>query len=320
MKECLIDKFKNQDLFLMEGALGERLKREFNLDISGIAAMAPLLYTEEGRKALQSLWTEYMNIATAAGLPFLATTPTRRANKERVLNGGYSERIINDNVSFLKSVLSNFTSPYYIGGLMGSYGDAYTGQDSLSEMEAYSFHKWQVDLFKDSEVDFLMAGIMPTLPEAKGMAKAMSDSGLPYIISFTINSDGCLVDNTPIVDAIGSIDNAVDKAPLFYMTNCIHPTFVDAALGRTFNDVPLVHQRFKGIQANTAALRYDLLDNADILKHTSSPAELAKDILNLKNRYGLTVFGGCCGTDGEYMAEIANAIAANLVFGTMSLN
>lgn len=309
MNECMIDKFKNQELFLMEGALGERLKRDFNLDISGIAAMAPLVYTEEGRKALQSLWTEYMNIAAAAGLPFLATTPTRRANKERVLNGGYSERIINDNVLFLKSVLSKSPGLCYTGGLLGCRGDAYTGDGCLSESEAYLFHKWQVDLFKDAGVDFLMAGIMPTLSEAKGMAKAMATSGLPYVISFTIKPDGCLVDNTPIIDAIDSIDNYVDNAPLFYMTNCIHPAFVEDALGRLFNDVPLVHQRFKGIQANTAALRYDLLDNADILKHTSSPAELAKDILNLKNSYGLTVFGGCCGTDDEYMTEIANAIA-----------
>lgn len=309
MKESLIDKFRNHNLFLMEGALGERLKREFNLDISGIAAMAPLVYSEDGRNALQSLWTEYMNIATAAGLPFLATTPTRRANKERVLNGGYSEQIIKDNVEFLKSVLSRSPGPCYAGGLMGCRGDAYTGDGCLSESEAYSFHKWQVDLFKDTGIDFLMAGIMPTLPEAKGMAKAMATSGLPYVISFTIKPDGCLIDNTPIADAIDSIDSYVDKAPLFYMTNCIHPAFVEDALGRPFNCVPLVHQRFKGIQANTAALTYDQLDNADILKHTSSHSELAKEMQTLKDVFGLTVFGGCCGTDGEYMIEIANAIA-----------
>lgn len=93
------------------------------------------------------------------------------------------------------------------------------------------------------------------------------------------------------------------------MTNCIHPAFVEDALGRPFNDVPLVHQRFKGIQANTAALAYNQLDNADILKHTSSPSELAKEMQNLKGVYGLTVFGGCCGTDAEYMFEIVNAIA-----------
>jgi S-methylmethionine-dependent homocysteine/selenocysteine methylase len=44
--------------------------------------------------------------------------------------------------------------------------------------------------------DFLYAGIMPALPEAVGMAQAMADSGLPYIISFMIRQDGRLLDGS----------------------------------------------------------------------------------------------------------------------------
>ena len=61
---------------LMEGALGERLKREFDLDISGTVAMADLIYQQKGRMALKTLWNEYMDIAHRYQLPFLATTPT----------------------------------------------------------------------------------------------------------------------------------------------------------------------------------------------------------------------------------------------------
>lgn len=56
----------NQNQFiLMEGALGERLKREY-------------------------------------GLPFVATTPTRRANRERIEKAKCPETVIRDNVAFLK--------------------------------------------------------------------------------------------------------------------------------------------------------------------------------------------------------------------------
>ena len=63
---------------LMEGALGERLKREYGLTINGSVAMADLIYSQQGRVALETLWRGYMGIAGKYNLPFLATTPTRR--------------------------------------------------------------------------------------------------------------------------------------------------------------------------------------------------------------------------------------------------
>lgn len=98
-KDC-IDSYP---FILMEGALGERLKREFDLDISGTVAMADLVYQQKGRLALETLWNEYIDIAYRYQLPFLATTPTRRANKERIYMAGYNESIIADNVDFLRS-------------------------------------------------------------------------------------------------------------------------------------------------------------------------------------------------------------------------
>lgn len=61
----------------------------------------------------------------------------------------------------------------------------------------------QAGLFCDAGVDFLYAGIMPALPEAAGMARAHgAKPGVPYIISFTIQKDGRLIDGTTIHDAI----------------------------------------------------------------------------------------------------------------------
>ncbi|KAA5436170.1 homocysteine S-methyltransferase family protein, partial [Bacteroides cellulosilyticus] len=77
----------------MEGALGERLKREYGLTINGSVAMADLIYSQQGRLALETLWRGYMGIAEKYNLPFLATTPTRRANKQQVIQAGYDEAI-----------------------------------------------------------------------------------------------------------------------------------------------------------------------------------------------------------------------------------
>lgn len=302
LESCL---YENESI-LMEGALGERLKREYGIEFDADVAMATLIYTKKGKAALYELWTQYIKIAEQHSLPFIATTPTRRANVERASKAGFGSEIIYDNVEFLKSLRSNKTE-MYIGGLMGCAGDAYTGEGALSRPDAASFHSWQANSFKEAEVDFLYAGIMPTLNETAGMADAMAATGLPYIISFTINADGCLIDGTPIHDAICEIDATTKAKPLCYMTNCVHPNIAYEALSQSFNQTIEVRTRFLGIQANTSPLPYCELDASTDLK-SSDPISFAKDMIRLKHTMHLKIMGGCCGTDSRHMSELAHLL------------
>ena len=65
--------FAEQPYLLMEGALGERLKREYGLRFDEHVAMAQLMRAAEGRVALRALWLEYAQTAAQYGLPFMAT-------------------------------------------------------------------------------------------------------------------------------------------------------------------------------------------------------------------------------------------------------
>ena len=299
--------FETNRNILMEGALGERLKREYGLTFDDCVAMAGLIYDEKGASALSALWGEYIEIARRNQLPFLATTPTRRANRDRIGSSHFSEEIIADNVSFLRNIQKNSGIEMYVGGLLGCRGDAYTGEGALSEQASFDFHKWTVDRFQRANADFLYAGIMPTLSEAAGLARAMDSSGLPYIISFTIQQDGKLIDATTIHDAIQYIDSITANKPVCYMTNCVHPTIVYKALSRSFNRTQLVRERFRGIQANTSPLSYSELDGSTDL-HCSEPAPFADDMLKLNEVGDFRIWGGCCGTDCRHMASIAQKI------------
>lgn len=303
-----ITSYLQQSPFLMEGALGERLKHEYNLLFDNEVAMAGLVYTNEGRKALSQLWNQYITIAKKFNLPFIATTPTRRANQERINRSKYDKDIISENVSFLKSIKKNSETTMFIGGLMGCKGDAYQSKEFLSTEEAKKFHSWQAHLFKEAEIDFLFAGIMPTLPEAIGMANALEETQLPYIISFMIRSNGCLLDGTPIHKAIECIDKSTKQHPVCYMANCIHPKILYSALQMDFNQTPLVKKRFGGIQANTSPLSPEELDNSTDLKCSGS-IELANEIMKLTDFINLKIVGGCCGTDNTHIEEIAKRIA-----------
>lgn len=301
--ECI----ENKKSILMEGALGERLKREYNLKFDPYVDMAGLIYSEAGRTALRKLWNEYAKIAKTYDLPFLATTPTRRTNQERVQASCFDSSIIKDNVDFLRSVQKEIDLAMYVGGLVGCKGDAYTGVGCLNLQDARDFHQWETSLFKQAGVDFLYAALMPSLDEAAGMALAIQDVKIPYIISFTIQKNGCLIDGTPISEAIAYIDNITEISPTCYMTNCIHPDIVYEALSHSINNCEIIHNRFIGIQANTSPLSYAQLDHSIELK-TSDPTELAEAVAKLREIAPFKIFGGCCGTDGRHMLEIAKRI------------
>lgn len=307
MEKNLLSAFARGDRFLMEGALGERLKREFGLLPHPEVALAVHGITEAGQAALKALWWEYASIAHDHGLPFLATTPTRRANRARAAKAGFDQTLIRENVRFLRSVLDTWPGTSYLGGMVGCHGDAYTGEAALSEGEARDFHRWQVEALVEEQVDFLYGALLPTLPEAAGLARAMAETGLPYILSFTIQKDGCLIDGTPLSHAIQLIDGMVHPAPLCYMTNCVHPSIVCEALSVPCNEVPLVKSRFLGIQGNISPLSYAELDRAtDLL--TSDPVSFAHAAVRLLELAPFQIFGGCCGTDGRHLRQIARRL------------
>lgn len=303
-----IDCIKNRNSILMEGALGERLKREYQLVLDENVTMAGLVYSENGKKALRELWSEYAAIAGSYQLPFLATTPTRRVNQERIERSGYNSTIIWENVKFLREVQELQEIEMYSGGLVGCKGDAFTGKSALNLEASKDFHEWEVRLFAEAGIDFLYAALFPNVEETAGMALAIEKYKLPYIISFTIKKDGCLIDGTRISDAIKYIDSLTTNKPVCYMTNCVHPSIVYEALLQPFNNNEIIRKRFKGIQVNTSTLSYAELDNSKDLK-TAEPTELAMDTVKLREISPFQIFGGCCGTDGRHMNEIAKQIS-----------
>ena len=304
-EEC----YKGTPAILMEGALGERLKREYGICFDADVAMADLVYSRSGREALENIWNEYISIADAFRVPFIAATPTRRANRERVLRSRYDGKIIEDNVRFLQKIRQSSGKPdMFVGGLMGCKGDAYRASDILAVNDACEFHSWQAGLFKEAGADFLFAGIMPSLPEAAGMAKAMERTELPYIISFMILRNGRLIDGTTIHDAIFQIDNSAARKPVCYMTNCVHPQVLYDALSYDCNKSSLVRERLCGLQPNTSPLSPEELDNSDELISTGAE-ELTEDIMKLKDFINLKIVGGCCGTDSTHIREIARRIS-----------
>ncbi|MEI6177553.1 MAG: homocysteine S-methyltransferase family protein [Verrucomicrobiota bacterium] len=297
---------------LMEGAVVERVRRGAPELLDSLLMNAPLFYSEAGRTLLHQIYREYMDIGRSNDLPVLNLTPTWRANPERLAASAFAGRDINgDAVRFLQQIrdaCGDYGAKIYIGGLMGCRGDAYKPQEALPLAAAQAFHSVQARALANAGADFLMASTMPEIHEALGMAKALASTGCPYLVSFILRSSGCLLDGTPINEAIAHIDDQVVPRPLGYLVNCVHSSTLDIVLCAPAGQRALDTGRLLGLQANTSSKSPEELDGSHELAG-EAPEDFAAGMCALRNRFGLRVLGGCCGTDSSHIAALAEGLA-----------
>jgi homocysteine S-methyltransferase len=294
---------------LAEGSVVERVRRGAPGRLHPELLTAALALQPEGRALLESIWRGYLAVARAAGLPIVLLTPTWRANRELVARAGLSgEALYRGNVAVLEALRGEHAEtgggPVLIAGLLGPAGDAYDPRAALGEREAAELHSGQARLLAEAGVDCLTAQTLPALSEARGLARAMAGSGVPYLLSFIVRADGALLDGTPLEAAIEAIDRDVRPAPLAYTLNCVHPAPCREALAAVRTRAGGAVERVVGLQANGSALPPEALDGSDAL-HSEAPGPWGAAMTALARELGLRLLGGCCGTDERHIAAIA---------------
>lgn len=211
---------KEARFILTEGGMIERIRRNSSIELDPFIIHAGLIYEKEGKKVLEDIYREYLDIAKKYNFPMFTYAPTWRANPERIKQSAYKDKInINqDGVAFLKNIRNTygeFAENIFVGGLMSCKGDAYKAEEALSAKEATSFHKTQAQQLAASGVDFIKAATLPAYSEALGIALAISEINIPYILSFVIKPEGTLLDGTPLHTAIEEVDRNVKNRPVF---------------------------------------------------------------------------------------------------------
>jgi homocysteine S-methyltransferase len=302
-----------QKPILTEGAMVERVRRHPDVALDPEIAHAGLIYSDRGRNVLAGIYRQYLSIGSRHDLPMLTLAPTWRANPERIAKAGSNhkvETLNRDCVNFLKEIQDEFGDygkKIFVAGMLGCRGDAYNPQEALGEKDAVHFHGQQVAALAASGADFIKAATLPAVSEALGIARAISNTGLPAVISFVIRPDGTLLDGTPLHTAVEMIDAAVNPAPAFYMVNCVHPVVFMSAMGLETALSETVARRVLGFQANTSAKSPEELDNLNYLD-TTEPDLFAKMMLEIHHTFGTRVLGGCCGTDDRHIEKIAEQL------------
>lgn len=290
---------------LTEGSIYERLRRDPEIALDAEIRHGGLVYLAPEK--LAALHRGYFDVARAAHLPMLALTDTWRTSAERIAASAFAGRPVNrDSVVFLRRLCADYNG-LYVGGLMGCRGDAYRPGEALSEAAATDYHRPQAEALAEAGPDFLIASTLPAVSEACGLAQAMAATGCPFLISFVVRRNGCVLDGTPLAEAVARIDDAAP--PAGYAINCVHPTVAAAALERLRETSAATLARVVCFQANTSDLDPDALNNIAELQ-TEAPEDLAREMRAVRD-LGVPVLGGCCGTDERHIAEIGRLFFAH---------
>lgn len=290
------------DFILAEAAVIETLKRSHEIELHPELANALLIYDDRGRQMIAGLINRFIGVARKTEVPIIVTTPTWRANRERLQRVAERRNVNSDAVKFIREIQAgwgDFAANIFVGGLMSCKNDCYLPEQGLNQREAENFHSWQSQRLASAGVDFLIAQTLPALPEAVGLAQALAATKVPYIISFVINREGLLLDGHTLAEAIETIDGFLEKRPLGYMVNCAYPSFL-----KVEREPVAVLERLLGFQANASSLDHAELNEAKILK-SDTVSDWGQRMVVLNRDFKIPILGGCCGTGVEHLEYLA---------------
>lgn len=306
-----VNTINTSKLIFTEGAVVERLRREYKVQLNQHIVHSGLVYAPKGRRILRDIYKQYIDIIRDTNIPMIIFTPTRRANPEQISQSSLQNRDVNGDCARLlmdiRSEYDEYSKQIFIGGLMGCRGDAYKAEEALSSEDALNFHQEQANALANAGVDFLCGTTLPAMTEAIGLAQAMAQTGKPYILSFVIRDNGTLLDGNSLHETITKIDQLSSPKPLFYMTNCIHPSVVLKAIKNQDNYTKIVRERLQGIQANTSSKSPEELNGSAVLE-SEDIATLVNEMAALHHDHQFKVLGGCCGTDERHIQGLVGLL------------
>jgi homocysteine S-methyltransferase len=295
-------------IFLADGGLETTLIFHEGIDLPHFAAFV-LLDKPEGRQKLRKYYESYLTIAREHGTGFVLDSPTWRASLDWGEKLGYDAaalRAVNvAGMAFLEDLGAEWERqdlPCVISGAIGPRGDGYKA-GNMAAGEAETYHEAQIAAFVEGGADMVTAYTLNSVSEAIGIARGAKAHRIPVVISFTVETNGRLVNGELLRDAIEIVDRETQGAPEYFMVNCAHPTHFGDALKPDEAWTKRIH----GVRANASAKSHAELDESATLD-AGDPRDLGQRYRSLRQAFpAMKVLGGCCGTDHRHVAAICEA-------------
>jgi homocysteine S-methyltransferase len=268
---------------------------------------AVLLDEAAGRGRLRRYFTDFVDLARRFSCGVILESSTWRLNRdwaERLGFGSADRRRLNfAAIQLLQDIRHSMpleTGRFVVSGNLGPRYDGYRADHLMKVDDAERYHSEQIQTLVEAKADCVSALTITNTNEAVGIARAAKASGIPVMISFTLETDGSLPSGEDLEAAIDLVDRRVPDAVDYFGINCAHPTHFQ----HLFAAKPEWAARIGAIRANASTRSHEELDNSSELDE-GDPQELATNYHELRELLpALRVFGGCCGTDLRHVTSI----------------
>ena len=296
---------ETEQRFLVFAATGTDLIFNRGVELPGFASF-PLVEDPKVQPIIVDQMRDLMTVADRAGLGCIIDTLTWMANRDRAAPLGYdADRLaaLNRKAVALMCGLRDESDrgDVLVALCVGPSRDPYAKLEPMTVEAARKYHSLQIGSVADTGIDLVNAYTFNLVEEAAGAALAATDFGIPIAISFVVETDGRLDNGTGLEEAIDQVDSITGNAAAYFMVNCAHPDH--------FSHVLTGHSRLKGIAVNASRCSHAELDDATELDD-GDPAELGAEVARLVRKYpGISVIGGCCGSDLRHMREMAQGVS-----------
>lgn len=286
------DFIKSGKTVLMPGAMGTELQRR------GYETKLPLWSAGANLEAaglVTQIHKDYLDMG--ADICVTNTFRTTPRTYGKLGHEQLAKAALKSAVECAKTARESFGDrPVFVAGSFTTLEDCYEPGLVPDEPALTCEHEEQAAWLAEEGVDFILPETINSLREAIVMARAASNTGLPFIISFVVRENGDLLDGTALCEAIEKTDM---KGRLGVSINC-RP--IDT-LTSAFDVLAKNYDGFKGIYANGIGHPHDDLgwvfeENADSLEKYTNAALSWRDM-------GAGMIGGCCGTTPVYIKALA---------------
>ncbi|CAN7691892.1 homocysteine S-methyltransferase family protein [Rhizobium sp. LjRoot98] len=292
--------------FISDGGMETDLIFHKGADLPLFASFV-LLDSPEGREMLRSYAVSYFDMAQAASRGFVMGTPTWRAN------GGWGPKLGLDDagirninrraVAFAQDLRRShpWRDHILIEGALGPAGDGYAPEHLLTPSEAAHLHTAQLETFAEEGVDIASAFTITHPGEAIGMVNRARELGLPFALSFTVETDGRLPTGQDLDSALSEVEAATGGYARYYGINCAHPDHFSKLMPSRWLS------RIGMVRPNASRRSHAELDEATDLDD-GNPQEFGTLYAEMAQRLpGLRVVGGCCGSDIRHIKALIAA-------------
>ncbi len=189
-----------------------------------------------------------------------------------------------------------------IAGSFGTYGayladgSEYRGNYAVGDDELREFHRWRIELLKDSAIDCFACETLPDAREAHILSKLIRQTEVPAWLSFSCKDDAHLHDGTPI----SGLAQHFDAHPNLFALgiNCTAPEHVSGLIENLKANLQRLHIL---VYPNSGEVYDASTKTWSGLNETGVFRQSAEEWLET----GAQLIGGCCRIGPGHIRELS---------------